>query len=77
MCSSDLTTPFWRNQVRVVCSYAAAPRDLAEAIGLLRSGRISVREMITHRLPLEKAQEGFLLTAEPKESLKVVLAPHG
>ncbi|MBS3164773.1 alcohol dehydrogenase catalytic domain-containing protein [Candidatus Woesearchaeota archaeon] len=68
---------FWRNQVRVVCSYAAAPRDLAEAIGLLRSGRISVREMITHRLPLEKAQEGFLLTAEPKESLKVVLAPHG
>lgn len=68
---------FWRNQIKIVTSYAAAPLDLSQAIGLIGSGRVDVKGMITDRLPLEKTQEGFRLTANPGKNLKVVLYPHG
>ncbi len=37
--------------------------------------RLPVAELITHRLPLGDAQEGFRLVARAGESLKVVLTP--
>ena len=43
---------FWRDEVTVSTSYAAGSEDLAEAIELLRSRRVRVEEMITHRLSL-------------------------
>lgn len=66
---------FWRNEVAVMTSYGAAPKDLDESLGLITSGKIKVADMITHVLPLEKAQEGFKLVAEAGESIKVVLKP--
>ncbi len=66
---------FWRNEVSVITSYAAAPRDLEEAVQLISSGKVKVKDMITHIMPLEKAQEGFNLVADAKESIKVVLKP--
>jgi len=71
-------TPFndlWREEVLLTSSYGAAPRDIHEAIDLLRARRIDVGPLITHRLPLEKAAEGFALVASPEKSLKVILAP--
>jgi len=76
----DLAVPlneFWRNGVTLMPSYANDARDAAEAIDLIASGTVPVRRMITHRLPLDLAQEAFRLTAEAGESLKVVLFPHG
>jgi L-iditol 2-dehydrogenase len=66
---------FWRNEVTITSSYGAAPRDLEEALELIKNKRIDVKSTITHILPLEKIQEGFRLVAEAKESLKVMLRP--
>ena len=68
---------FWRNQIKIGTSYAAAPRDLKEAIELLRSGKVDVKELITTHLSLDEAQEGFHLTANPGDNLKAILLPHG
>jgi L-iditol 2-dehydrogenase len=68
---------FWRNSITLLPSYGAAPADLAIALDLIRFGRVKVREMITHRLPLEEAGAGFQLVAEARESIKVILLPHG
>ncbi len=57
-------------------SYGAAPNDLEDSLRYLATGQINVKDMITHRLPLREAQEGFRLTAEAGESLKVILAPN-
>ncbi len=65
----------WSEQIGVVATYGAAPLDLREAMALLRARRVKTVEMITHRLPLEEAQEGFRLVAQAGESLKVVLTP--
>jgi L-iditol 2-dehydrogenase len=57
-------------------SYGNSPYDATVAIELIRSGRVLVKELVTHRLPLDKAQEGFQLVAGSGESIKVVLRPH-
>jgi len=66
---------FWRNGVTIMPSYGNDARDAFEAIDLIASGAVPVEKMITHRLPLDEAQEGFRLTAAGGESLKVVLIP--
>jgi len=66
---------FWRNEITVTSSYGAAPQDLEESLDLIKSGKINVKDMITHTLPLKKIQKGFKLVSEAKESLKVVLKP--
>lgn len=65
----------WRNEVRLMTSYAAAPSDLEQALKLIASHSISVDDMITHRLPLAETQEGFELVARGGESLKIIIEP--
>jgi len=67
---------FWRNEIKTLTSYGAAPRDLAEALELISSGKVKVKDMITHRLGLEEAALGFKLVAEGKESMKVIIEPN-
>ncbi len=66
---------FWRDEIAVMTSYGAAPHDLREALELIKTKKIKVSDMITHILPLDKAQEGFKLVAGAQESIKVVLKP--
>jgi len=68
---------FLASEISVVTSYSGAPEDARVAFSLIRNKQINVKDMITHRLPLEEAQEGFRLTAEAGDSLKVILFPHG
>jgi len=66
---------FWKNEVTLTTSYAAAPKDLAEALRLIQSKKVDVSDMVTHRLGLAEAAEGFRLVAQAKESVKVILEP--
>ncbi|MGD6933738.1 MAG: zinc-dependent dehydrogenase [Candidatus Bathyarchaeia archaeon] len=67
---------FWRNEITIRTSYGAAPDDLEEALAVLATKKLNVKDMITHRLPLREAQEGFRLMATAGESLKVILEPN-
>ena len=66
----------WRNEIRLMTSYGAAPGDLRKAVELIGTKRINAKDMITHQLPLEQAAEGFRLVAEAGNSLKVIIRPH-
>jgi len=66
---------FWRNSITVMPSYGAAPVDLAIAMELIRSGRVPVNDMITHRLGLAEAGKGFKLVADGRKSVKVIIEP--
>ena len=66
---------FWRDEVTITTSYAASPQDITEAIEWIRSRRIRVREMITHRLGLAQAGVGFQLVASARDSIKVIIDP--
>jgi L-iditol 2-dehydrogenase len=66
---------FWRNGITLMPSYGAAPMDLTVALDLIRSRRVPVHEMITHRLGLAETGKGFQLVAGANESLKVIVYP--
>jgi len=75
-----VTIPFplfdlWNNQITMVSTYAGAPRDILEAIELINTKKVKVTDLITHRLPLRNAAEGFKLAAKAQHSLKVILKP--
>jgi len=65
----------WNKQVKMVSTYAGAPRDIKEAIDLLRTKKVKVADLITHRFPLNKAAKGFKLTAQAKNSIKIIIEP--
>ena len=75
----DLPVPvndvFFRNDITMTTTYAAAPSDLAAALELISAGRMQVERMISHRLGLADAGLGFKLTAEARDSLKVIIQP--
>ena len=69
-------TRFWRNEVTIKTSYGAAPDDLNESFQILAQKKLDVKSMITHRLGIRQAAEGFRLMAEADKSLKVILEPN-
>jgi len=76
----DTTIPMplwdvWRDGIKLVTSYAGAPADLLLAIEMMRTGKLNVRDMITHRLGLDETGYGFELVASGEDSIKVIINP--
>lgn len=65
----------WRDGVTITSSYAGPPRETAEALELLRAGRVRVADLITHRLPLAETPRGFALVADGRDCIKVIVRP--
>lgn len=66
---------FWRNEITIMSSYAGSPDDHIEALKLIASRKINVRDMITHRFGLGETGLGFKLVSEAKDSIKVIIQP--
>ena len=75
----DLQVPinsFWRNSITLLSSYAAAPRDLEEAIEKIRDGVVDVARLITHRYPINSAGDAFRMMVGGGDAVKIVIYPH-
>ena len=75
----DLQVPindFWRNSITLLSSYAAAPRDLEEAIEKIRDGVVDVTRLITHRFPIELAGDAFRMMVSEEDAVKIIIYPH-
>jgi len=69
-------TKFWFSQPTIQFSYGAAPRDMTEALDLIASGTIGVRDLVTHRFPISEIAAAFDLASNPRgNSLKVIVEP--
>lgn len=66
---------FWRNEITLTSSYAANYNEHMTAMEFIRQGKINVKDMITHKLPLAEAQGGFMMTEKGEDSLKVIIEP--
>ena len=65
----------WKDEISITMTYAGSPRDINEAIELLRTKKIVVSDMITHRFGLADTGKGFALVAKAEESIKVIIEP--
>jgi len=73
--SLDVNKVFWRNEITLLSSYAANPEEHIEALQLISSNKINVKDMITHSFALADTHKGFKLVAEAKNSIKVIIHP--
>ncbi len=67
---------FWNDGITLLSTYGGAPVDILQAIELIRTHRLPLKEMVTHRLPLVETALGFKLVMEAKDSIKVIIEPH-
>ncbi len=58
----------------VVGTHGSAPYHNKLALTLISQGRVKVKELISHRLPLERLEEGLQL-AESRKGMKIVINP--
>src|SRR6516164_8360470 len=66
---------FWRDEIKVVTSYAGTGADLEESLRLIDKRKVRVGEMVTHRFSLAQTELGFKLTASGQDSIKVIIDP--
>jgi len=64
---------YWRNEVTIMTSYGASPQDLDEAYEWIKTKKLKIVDIISHRFPLSKVQEAFNVVCEADESMKVIL----
>lgn len=64
----------WLKNITLISGVANVQAHMDELIELIRHGRIDPKVIISHRMPLSQAAEGYELF-EQKEALKVVLDP--
>jgi L-iditol 2-dehydrogenase len=75
---TQVSVPFgdmWKDEITLTMTYAASPDDIKEAIELLRTKRVILSDMITHRFGLADTGRGFALVASAGESIKVMIEP--
>ncbi len=64
----------YKRELTITTTYSSSPADLAAAFGLVAAGEIATEPLITHRLPLERLDEGVALMRR-QEALKVFVTP--
>lgn len=67
---------FWRNGIKIIHSYGSSPSDASLALELIRSRKIPLSKLITHRLSLSQIGMGFRIMSEAKDSIKVIIEPN-
>jgi len=70
-----VNTLFWRTEITLTSSYAGSPDEYAEALKIISEKKITVDDLITHRLPLYEISMGFKLVENGRESIKVIIDP--
>jgi len=66
---------YWRNEVVIMTSYGASPEDLDDAYEWIKSKKVNVSDLISHRFSLEEAGKAFKVVCEADKSLKVIIEP--
>jgi L-iditol 2-dehydrogenase len=72
----DLHDLYFR-EVSLVPSYSCGPDDTRQAYELLRTGRVCVEALVTHRFPLGRVQEAYDTARAGGAALKVLVTFDG
>ena len=61
------------SEIQIIPSYSTSHLETRTALKLIKSGRMNVKKLITHRFRLVDAAKAFKTASESKESLKVIV----
>ena len=78
-CANRATLPIvdFKFNEKTISGSQSMPEGYGPIFDLILSGELDVEQLISHRLPLDQAEQGLqLMDAKAEEVLKVVLEPH-
>jgi len=61
------------SEIQIIPSYSTSHLETRKALELMKTGRLKVKELITHRFRLADATKAFKTALENRESLKVIV----
>jgi len=61
------------SEIQIIPSYSTSHLETRKALELMKTGRLKVKELITHRFRLADAAKAFKTALENRESLKVIV----
>lgn len=67
-------TLFVRGGKTILGAYGSTSQTWQRALTLMSTGKVDVETLITHRMPLSRAEEGFALAIK-KEAVKIIFTP--
>ena len=70
--SLDMSAIYAR-EITLVTSYAASDSDTKKALGLISSGKIDVKGLITHRYSLSDVQGAFERARNGEDAMKIII----
>lgn len=59
----------------VLGAFHATPADFTKALGLISSGVVRVKPLVTRRMGIEEIGEAFELLSTTKDDLKIAILP--
>lgn len=69
------TNAIMRKGIKLFGSWAWSLDEFAQALELMRSGKVDRKQLITHEFPLDKAREAYETQLRAEEAIKVLLKP--
>jgi L-iditol 2-dehydrogenase len=67
------TYDLYFREIRLVPSYSCGPLETRAALRYLAEGVVSARQVVTHRFPLQAANEAYRIAAEDKTAVKTLV----
>ena len=64
----------YKRELTVTATYSSSPADLAAAFALIAGGEVSTEPLVSHRLPLDRVDEGVALMRR-QAAMKVFVTP--
>jgi L-iditol 2-dehydrogenase len=65
---------FFFEETLMVSTYSSTHIDTREALSMIETGALLVKELITHQFPLEEIQKAFEIARRAQDSLKIVVS---
>ncbi len=63
----------YSKEITIVSSYAASDYDTEEALGLIESSEIDVRQLVTHTYPITDSQKAFDHAKSGENAMKIII----
>jgi len=63
----------YSKEITLVTSYAASDKDTADALSLIESSQIDVKQLITHTYPIIDSQKAFDHARTGKNAMKIII----
>ncbi|MEM3031824.1 MAG: hypothetical protein QXK39_02780, partial [Nitrososphaerota archaeon] len=63
------------DELSIIPNYSTTEKETREAFHLLRAGKVTPTQLVTHRYPLSRVVEAFDRASDPSSSMKVIVHP--